>query len=161
MVDLLIKLNCSYENAVQKLSKISLFKLILMTVIFEFFVSILFALFFFTGDFARPEFESKFEEFFLVVFLAPLIETLIFQHVVISYLSKKFPKSIVLSILFSSLLFGLSHFYSQVYIFKTFLSGLLFGTLYLVVSVKNSSPIIAVTTAHSIYNFITFCLQNF
>lgn len=160
MFSWLIKLNNLYINKVQALSRLNLTILILFTVIIEFSVSLVFALILFPEHSAGPKFDSKLEEFFLVVFLAPLIETLIFQYTIISYLLNKIPKAVLFVCLFSALLFGLSHFYSQVYVFKTFISGILFGTLYLVVNSKNNSPIIAVALAHSLYNFIGFCLRQ-
>lgn len=145
---------------IQTLSKISLTRLIFLTVIIEFTVSLVFGLLFFSNHSAGPKFETKLEEFFIVVIIAPFIETLIFQYTIISFFLNKRPKAVLFTIAFSAILFGVSHFYSQVYILKTFISGLLFGTLYIVVNAKNSSAIIAVTLAHSIYNFIGFCLRQ-
>ena len=160
MFDFLFKLNDLYIYTIQTLSKISLTKLIFLTVIIEFTLSLIFAFLLFPNHSAGPQFETKLEEFFLVVIIAPFIETLIFQYTIISFFLNKWPRAVLFTIVFSAIIFGLSHFYSQVYILKTFISGLLFGTLYIVVNAKNSSPIIAVTLAHSIYNFIGFCLRQ-
>jgi len=106
-----------------------------------------------------PEFDTKFEEFLLVVFFAPLLETLIFQYSIISYILEKRPNAYLFSCIFSAILFGLSHFYSPEYILKTFFSGLLFGSLYLVVKDKNKNSFLIVAVTHSIYNLIIFFLR--
>ncbi|OYW79516.1 MAG: hypothetical protein B7Z27_05395, partial [Sphingobacteriia bacterium 32-37-4] len=107
-----------------------------------------------------PTFDSKVEEFFIAVIFAPILETLIFQYFIISYILDKRPNAYLFTCFFSAILFGLSHFYSPEYILKTFFSGLLFGTLYLVVQNKNNNAFIIVTIAHAIYNFIGFCLRQ-
>jgi hypothetical protein len=151
------RLNALYINKVETFSKYSIVKLIFLTVAIEFSVSIIFSLWLFPNHTAGPIFDSKKEAFIIAVFLAPLIETLIFQYSIISSFLEKRPKAFLFACIFSALLFGLSHFYSSVYILKTFISGLLFGTLYLVVSQKKQNAFIAVVIAHALYNLIVFC----
>ncbi|PJE47998.1 MAG: hypothetical protein CUR34_00520 [Sediminibacterium sp.] len=155
------RLNNLYINAVQTISKYSIVTLILLTVAIEFSVSIIFSLWLFPNHSAGPTFDSKKEEFLFVVILAPLIETLIFQYSIITSLLEKRPKAYLFACIFSAILFGLSHFYSPVYILKTFFSGLLFATLYLVVSQKKRNAFIAVVIAHALYNLTVFCGRLF
>ncbi|OHC84588.1 MAG: hypothetical protein A2546_07970 [Sphingobacteriia bacterium RIFOXYD2_FULL_35_12] len=156
----LFRMNDLYLKKVRELSKISQFKLIILTVIIEISVTLIFSFLLFPNHNAGPTFDSKLEEFFIVVIFAPILETLIFQYSIISYILGKRPNAYLFTCIFSAILFGLSHFYSPEYILKTFFSGLLFGTLYLVVQNKNNNAFIIVAIAHSIYNFIGFCLRQ-
>ncbi|OYZ52051.1 MAG: hypothetical protein B7Y11_12755 [Sphingobacteriia bacterium 24-36-13] len=159
MLYLFIRLNNIYINSIKVLSKINLIKLIFLTVIVEISVGVLFTFLLSSKKMIGPEFDTKYEEFLLVVFFAPLLETLIFQYSIISYILEKRPNAYLFSCIFSATLFGLSHFYSPEYILKTFFSGLLFGSLYLVVQNKNKNSFLIVAVAHSIYNLIIFCLR--
>lgn len=159
MLYLLVKLNNKYINSIKVLSKISLIKLIFLTVIFEILVGVLITFLLASKKMKGPEFDTKFEEFLIVVLFAPLLETLIFQYSIISYVLGKWTNAYLFASIFSAALFGVSHFYSPEYILKTFFSGLLFGSLYLVVHNKNNNAFIIVAIAHSIYNFIGFCLR--
>ncbi len=155
----LFRINDLYINKVKEFSKISQFKLICFTVIIEISVTLIFSFLLFPNHTAGPTFDTKLEEFFIAVVFAPLIETLIFQYSIISYILGKWTNAYLFSCIFSAVLFGISHFYSPEYILKTFFSGLLFGSLYLVVHNKNNNAFIIVAIAHSIYNFIGFCLR--
>jgi len=160
---MLYQLNCLnnlYENWLIQFSKLSISKLIILTVVVEITVTLIFSHLLFPNHSAGPSFENKIEEFFTAVVFAPLIETLIFQYAFISYILGKWSNAYLVSCFVTASLFGLSHFYSPEYVFKTFISGLLFGTLYLVIVKKNRNAFIVVAIAHSLYNFIGFCIRN-
>ena len=159
MLYLLVKLNNKYINSIKVLSKISLIKLIFLTVIFEILVGVLITFLLASKKMKGPEFDTKFEEFLIVVLFAPLLETLIFQYSIISYILGRRSNAYLFACIFSAALFGLSHFYSPEYILKTFFSGLIFGTLYLVAQNKNNNAFIVVAVTHSLYNFIIFFLR--
>ena len=106
MLYLLVKLNNTYINSIKVLSKISLIKLIFLTVIVEISVGVLFTILLSSKKMIGPEFDTKFEEFLLVVFFAPLLETLIFQYSIISYILEKRPNDYLFSCIFSAILFG-------------------------------------------------------
>lgn len=156
----LFRMSDLYLKKVKELSKISQFKLIIFTVLIEISVTLIFSFLLFPNHNAGPTFDSKLEEFFIAVIFAPILETLIFQYSIISYILDKRPNAYLFTCIFSATLFALSHFYSPEYILKTFFSGLLFGTLYLVVQNKNNYAFFIVAIAHSIYNFIGFCLRQ-
>lgn len=75
----------------------------------------------------KQNFSSIDNEFVMVVFVAPMIETLIFQYLIINqvYVSYGGKKSKLLAILISSITFGLTHFYNLNY----FLIGTICGVL--------------------------------
>lgn len=68
-------------------------------------------------------------EIIVSLFLAPLIETLIFQLIIIELLVKmKINPSIIISI--SALLFGISHNYNTLYMVATTISGFIYAIYY-------------------------------
>jgi membrane protease YdiL (CAAX protease family) len=103
-------------------------------------------------------FQSKTEEFVLVVFIAPILETLIFQYLPYFYL-KKYRD--IYTLLISSILFGLAHAYSIIYIIYGFAVGLLFISAYYYSIKKNVNPFLLVAFSHFIYNLFAFCMNNF
>jgi len=67
--------------------------------------------------------------FFEIVFLGPLVETFIFQMLIIESL-KHFGVNLKISIFFSSLLFGLFHSHSFFYFVNASIGGFLFSYQY-------------------------------
>lgn len=161
MFSFLETLNKAYTNYVNLISKMDIYRLILFTVLIEVAVTILFSYFLFPHHTSGPKFENKSEEFLIAVILAPLLETLVFQYAIISFILKKMPKALLFSCFISAVFFGLSHSYSIEYVLKTFFSGLLFGSLYITVLTKKAHAIIIVSIAHSIFNLIGFFVKNF
>ena len=85
------------------------------------------------------KFSSKSTMLFLSVIIAPIIETLIFQILLIKgffilftlfFDSLSETKIDILAIIASSLVFGFGHYYSALYIFMMFILGLFFGMIY-------------------------------
>jgi len=75
------------------------------------------------------DFASFKEKVTLVLIIAPIFETLIF-NLLLNELFFKFLHKTIYCILLSSFLFGLVHYYSPVYIIFTFLAGLVFNGFY-------------------------------
>lgn len=75
------------------------------------------------------EFGSFTEKIILVLFVAPVFETLIF-NLLLNELVYKFTGKIVYCIILSSFFFSLIHYYSITYVFFTFLAGLVFNGFY-------------------------------
>ena len=100
-------------------------------------------------------FNNLFEEFFLVVLFAPLFETIIFQ-VLPEYYLRNF--NIKITIIISSLFFGLSHWYTVL----NFIYGLSVGFLFILgyIRAKKSklNPIVTIFFAHLFYNFYAFLI---
>ena len=102
---------------------------------------------------------SLIEAFIVSVIIAPLIETLIFQYVIIKYLRKlnilKNRNSII--ILISAILFGLAHTYSLQYVIHMFFIGILLAYSFSIYEKKESSPFWTVCAIHSLRN-LTICI---
>lgn len=103
-------------------------------------------------------FESKKEEFILVVIIAPILETLLFQYLPYFYLKKY---SAIYTIIISSILFGLSHAYSIIYIIYGLTVGILFICAFFYSIKKYLQPFWLVAFCHFIYNLFAFCVNNF
>jgi membrane protease YdiL (CAAX protease family) len=94
----------------------------------------------------------------VTVILAPLIETFIFQYIVIK-ISFFFLKSALFSILLSAFLFGLNHLYSIPYFIVTFFAGIIYASLYFIAKAKNTNPFWMIFLVHALYN-LTVSLLN-
>ncbi len=104
-----------------------------------------------------PSFESKTELFWVVVVVAPLVETFIFQ-LSIFYLMSLLTKNKMIALLVSALLFGLSHSYSLLYIFSGLMGGLLLGYAYIIFQVRKKYPFWSVSVIHSLNNLYLFLI---
>lgn len=95
--------------------------------------------------------------------LAPIIETLIFQYVVIEILNavKILKEKNIAIVIISAVLFGISHSYSYLYIFYAFIIGLLLAYSYLVYKKKKFSAFWVVFWIHCIRNTISTILIYF
>ncbi len=151
--------NRQYDDFIFSISKKETTTLIFYTVTIDLIITILFSKVFFSTHSSGPTFDSKIEAFILAVLVSPLFETLIFQHWVIKLILKKCDGAKLLSCLVSAVLFAASHYYSWAYVLKTFISGLLFGSLYLVSIRMNKNPIFMVFLSHAIYNSIGFVID--
>lgn len=139
----------------------SILKIITLFYLTDLSISILFSLFYSSSNSIEYKFSNKFEEFFLVVLIAPVIETYLFQHLIIKFLEKKISSTIYI-LLICSLVFGLMHTYNIVYFFKACISGFLYSLLYLIIKqYKNKNPILYVVICHSIYNLTGFLINIF
>jgi hypothetical protein len=106
------------------------------------------------------KFDSKLEEFFVGVVLAPFIETFLFQHIVIITL-QKLKINLNLIVLICGAIFGLMHMYSVGYVLGAFITGVLYSLLYLIMQKKQCNPIVIVAICHSAFNLIAFIVNGF
>ncbi len=105
-----------------------------------------------------PAVESIVLELLIAVVVAPLIETLLFQSLVIEIICKliKRPrKNIWISVIASSLAFSMNHTYSISYMVITFFAGLILAIAYYLGRYRKEGPIVLVFVIHSLYNLIT------
>ena len=138
-------------------------------VVFGIFLNVslsLFAYYFLETDFWKENetsfFLSKAMEYILVVFIAPLIETAIFQYLLIVLILKHFSYrnkqiQIILLLIISSLFFALMHLYSIYYFIIAFIMGLYFGYITLLSEFFRERKInifISVFLTHSMINFV-------
>lgn len=98
------------------------------------------------------------------VFLGPLLETFIFQFIIIEFLLY-LKKSKFLSVISSGLLFGFLHLFNSdpifYFIFAT-IAGTFFAYVYILYKQKlNTNPFLMVFLLHSTYNFGVFIFNNF
>ena len=105
------------------------------------------------------QFPSILEEILLAIILAPLVETIIFQFLLLRLL-QKYVKYIYIQIFLSALVFGLAHCYSISYVIKAFLSGVLYSTLFIIVEKRGKNGFLYVLISHTMYNIIISILNH-
>jgi membrane protease YdiL (CAAX protease family) len=154
-------LNEKFTLLISSLSERPLSIVITIVLVLDLLVTILFSLFLFPDHNSGPKFESKYEALFIVVIVSPILETYIFQTVIIGKYIRKYPNSVLHACIISAIFFGLMHYYSIPYILKTFASGFFYGVLFLVSLKKIKHPYIPVIIAHSAFNLIGFCIDFF
>ncbi|MBT1705313.1 CPBP family glutamic-type intramembrane protease [Chryseosolibacter indicus] len=91
-------------------------------------------------------------KFLLIVVIAPLVETLFFQHLPYQVLTKLKIRNKLLLILTLSLIFGLFHLYFWLYAIMAFCGGILMNTLYIFSRHYSKYYFLIVVAYHSLYN---------
>lgn len=96
------------------------------------------------------------EKFFLKVVLAPILETLIFQALIIELLLYYQVRALY-SIPIAAAIFAAAHYYNPVYAIVTSFAGLLYAYYYYILQKRNKGmAILWVTLLHAAWNFIAF-----
>lgn len=93
----------------------------------------------------------------MVVLAAPLIETIIFQFIIIEILYEKVRKEIIC--LISALFFASSHLYNVLYFVFALILGFAFAYLYFIGRV-NKKAFQYVYLTHLTYNLIAFTFSH-
>ncbi len=91
----------------------------------------------------------------IAVILAPLIETLLFQSLIIEIICRiirRPRKNIFIAVIVSSLAFALNHTYSLSFFIITFFGGIVLALAYYLGRYRKESAIILVFLIHSLYN---------
>lgn len=96
------------------------------------------------------------EEFLIVVCVAPLAETSLFQYAPYKILHKHIRLRYV--ILSSSVLFASMHYYSMLYFINGFIAGFLYSSAFCLL--RNSRPFIFTSIIHIVYNLISFIYNH-
>lgn len=146
-----------YEKRFLKSDTKKIIKYALVVFLINILISILYnkILIFYNLNYkANPiPFDSLYEEIFLIILVAPVFETLLYQFLP-SYIFRN--KNKIITIFVSSILFGLSHWYS----FLNFIFGMLIGTLfiisYILIDIRKVNPLITICLAHMFYNISAF-----
>ena len=103
---------------------------------------------------------SLLEIFFVTVLIGPVLETFIFQFLIIEILLKLKIKNNLI-ILISTLAFSLSHNYNLIYILLIIFPGILYSTYYLFLKIENQkTPFLNIFLLHLLSNFVSFILDD-
>ncbi|MDQ8053502.1 MAG: CPBP family intramembrane glutamic endopeptidase [Pedobacter sp.] len=96
-------------------------------------------------------------DFWILILIAPVFETIIFQYAIIETFRKR--KSLGFACVLSAIIFGLSHLYNFYYFLFAVCSGLSMAYLF---SLRKSlwSALFITITAHSLYNLCVYLLIN-
>lgn len=98
--------------------------------------------------------------FFVAIIFAPLFETATYQWLILDVVNKNITKKKILSLFISSSIFAISHYYNIIYIFATFIAGLLLGILYYIAESKNRFAFFYVFLFHALHNLYGFWFVN-
>lgn len=100
-----------------------------------------------------------YEKIGLGVIVVPIIETLLFQSLIISvicYLIKRPKYNLYASIFISATAFSLSHSYNIYYIIMTFLTGTTLAFAYYIARYRKFNATITIILIHAIWNLFSF-----
>ncbi|MGB9680411.1 MAG: type II CAAX prenyl endopeptidase Rce1 family protein [Minisyncoccia bacterium] len=141
------------------LNNVSDYSYILIMVMFAWMADVLTGLYanIFNIPFKRLQFDvSPILMFILVVIVGPIIETYLFQVVLIYFLKKVnyLNNKKALLVIAASIIFGILHNYSSDYIIFGFLFGVILNYAYLIYKNKTLSSFIIVLSIHIIYNIL-------
>lgn len=123
----------------QKLKYCSIYKLYSLAILFQIIIVSCFIMidsFFIDSDSNQNDFfidlmkNDPITYILVLVIIAPFLETLIFQALVIEIVLKVNKKAVKWAIVLSALVFGLAHSYNIFYVFATFIIGLFYAWLY-------------------------------
>jgi hypothetical protein len=104
-------------------------------------------------------------KFVLVVIFGPLVETFIFQFLVIELIliffkRAKLSHGEIISIIIASFMFSMTHGYSTFYIFYAFISGFIYAYFYIFARKrKGMNGYLTVAFVHSFSNFSGFIYE--
>lgn len=148
------------------LKKLSPFWFVITITLFTYICFIPFMYLFQNYDMGNPDGITKISFIGKIVsasIFIPLVETFIFQYLIIelSRNVKLLKNNNFVVIIISAIIFGLSHNYSFLYIFYSFIIGLFLAYSYIIYKKKNFSPFLIVTLIHSLRNTITTIIISF
>ena len=99
------------------------------------------------------------EAFWIGVIFAPLLETYLIQYLVIKNVHK-WTGIYWIAVLASAIIFGASHTYSVPYMILTFLSGIVYGIIYVVLALRGKDRFVYITLTHALHNLTGFCIEH-
>jgi membrane protease YdiL (CAAX protease family) len=99
------------------------------------------------------------EVFWVAVIFAPLVETYLIQYLVIKNVHK-WTGIYWIAVLASAIIFGALHTYSVPYMILTFLSGIIYGIIYVVLALRGKDPFVYIALTHALHNLTGFCIEH-
>lgn len=99
------------------------------------------------------------EAFWVAVIFAPLVETYLIQYLVIKNVHK-WTGIYWIAVLASAIIFGALHTYSVPYMILTFLSGIVYGIIYVVLALRGKDPFVYIALTHALHNLTGFCIEH-
>ena len=134
--------------------------LLLLALSADILISGIFSYILFPDHSSGLPFSSVSEEFIILLLVAPVLETWIFQSFIIKKSLQYFNNDKLVAIILSAVFFGLTHYYSIPYIIKATIAGIFYAMLYFILLNKKKQPVIYIIIVHSIYNLIGFTLND-
>jgi len=160
LVQLIVKLNARFLRLVMRLSRQRLLLLFVAFVIINCLCQLI-ILYFLPTDFEHPsEKYTLFKQFIMVVIVGPIVETLLFQILILRFILKKITQIEIIAVVLSAILFGLWHSDNITLIAAGFVSGLTLAILFFVFRQKKWSPFLYLTLIHGGFNLVALVINN-
>lgn len=145
--------------------KIKFNAVFLSCLLLKIFLSYLFtyiSVFFLIDDKTINPFENDDKKFIFltVVFIAPFLETLVFQYIPYHVLKLVKVRNYWLRLFIPTLIFALCHYYSIMYIFVMFFMGIILNYFYLYCVANRKNAFIWVASLHAVYNLCQFLFMQ-
>lgn len=95
------------------------------------------------------------------IIITPVLETFVFQYIIIKLTTKYEKKTYIYSIIISSIIFAIFHTHVQgdmffIYLIDKWIGGIVLATLFIVLETAGKSGFLYTATAHAIINSILF-----
>ena len=142
-------------------SNLNLKSFIGVTLLITYLIMIPMVIFHQSFDFVENR--SDYLSIVLAVTLAPLLETLLFQSLVIYLIRKLLTGNLILQVLISGVVFGVTHYYNPGYIIFATLCGTVLATGYVLILRRRSweDAACAIIIVHALRNSITVLVNLF
>lgn len=102
-----------------------------------------------------PELDSFYLKVIMVLIVAPILETIVFQLILFSILKYIFHLRTITILALSSIIFGVVHCYNVLYIIVACVAGFLFMFLFIILNKRNLHPLLITILVHFLLNAIT------
>ena len=108
---------------------------------------------------------SNYDRIMMVIFLAPIFETLFFQfgliEIMYSLVKRKFIYKGIVAILLSSVAFSLTHSENAYNMIHGFFSGLVLATVYMLARKNDKKPFLSTLLIHFLFNLTVFISNEY
>jgi membrane protease YdiL (CAAX protease family) len=104
-----------------------------------------------------PDDFSQIERIIIIIIIAPILETLIFQHILYLILKKIKIKNDTVCIIIMSLIFSQVHWYNWLYVIMAFFGGLILNSFYATINKRTPKYSYILTVLfHALFNLYGF-----
>jgi hypothetical protein len=147
--------------SINPINRYSSVKLCLLVFILDILITVLFSIVLFPEDKYgnNIKISSIYEKVLILVMLAPVFETYIFQKLFLEG-AVMLTKEKIISSIMVAILFGLAHWYSIPYIIKAFFAGLLYNLLYLKIRDRQQNAFWYVAITHMSFNLFALIISE-
>ncbi|RYY23369.1 MAG: CPBP family intramembrane metalloprotease [Chitinophagaceae bacterium] len=160
-VQVLININKGFTRFITKLYPISLVLLSTAFVLFNLICQFMILYLLPTNIEHHAAKDPLWKQIAFVLIAGPIIETLIFQVLLIRWVRNQVSQLEVVATLISAIFFGLWHSTNVTFMAAGFVFGITLATFYFVLRLKSLSPFLYLTIMHSGFNLVALIINDF